>query len=91
MIIGTDAFFNLNSWYMAEELKKLVHFVVFPREGSFSKDGFGKFKSEGWDFEITDFEMINISSTEIRNKSIKSDGTNKIIEDYIQENGLYKN
>ena len=30
-IIGTDAFKNIKTWYKADELKELVHFLVFPR------------------------------------------------------------
>ena len=79
-IIGTDAFAKIDSWYCAEELKELVHFIVFPRRGD---DILNK---DSWDYELTDMEYIDISSTEIRNGSIK----NTNVEGYIKENGLYK-
>lgn len=81
-IIGTDAFAKIDTWYKAEELKRLVHFIVFPRKGAETLN-----ISEGWDYELVDMEYIDISSTEIR-KNKKN--YNKNIEGYIQKNGLYK-
>ena len=81
-IIGTDAFSKVNTWYKAEELKELVHFIVFPREG----DTISHIRD--WDYELTDMDLINISSTEIRNGKISEQ--NKELEDYIKSHGLYK-
>ena len=79
-IIGTDAFAKIETWYKAEELKKLVHFIVFPRKGDKINN------LENWDWELTDMDYIDISSTEIRNGS-----KNKTkIEGYIKKHGLYK-
>ena len=80
-IIGTDAFAKIDTWYQAEELKKLVHFIVFPRKGEEILN-----ITDGWDYETTDMEFVEISSTEIRN-GLK---TNTKLEGYIKENGLYK-
>ena len=79
-IIGTDAFTKINTWYKANELKKLVHFIVFPRKGDRISG------LEDWDYEITEMDLVNISSTEIR--SGKFNNLNKV-EDYIKKNGLY--
>ncbi len=81
-IIGTDAFAKIDTWYNSEELKKIVHFIVFKRKGEDINN-----ISLGWDYEITDMEYVDISSTEIRagNNKIKN-----IVEGYIAENGLYK-
>lgn len=79
-IIGTDAFAKIDSWYKAEELKKLVHFIVFPRIG----DSIEHIKN--WDYELTEMDYVDISSTEIRN------GENNAIidvEGYIKQNDLY--
>ena len=87
-IIGTDAFVKLDSWYHAEELKPLVHFIVFPRRGEDDELVYNKFRKNGWDFEVVDFEYIDVSSTEIRQK--KLDSVNKEVKEYIDNNGLYK-
>ena len=81
-IIGTDAFAKIDTWYKAEELKNVVHFIVFNRKG----DGIENI-SQGWDYEVADMDFVDISSTEIRagNKEL-----NNIVEGYIKENGLYK-
>ena len=79
-IIGTDAFAKIESWYKAEELKELVHFIVFPREGTDIQG------LEGWDYELTEMDYVDISSTEIR----KGDKRNLSLEGYIKENGLYE-
>ena len=79
-IIGTDAFVKINSWYKADELKKLVHFIVFPRRGDIIKD------MNSWDYELTDMDFVDISSTEIRKGFL----INTSVEGYIKENGLYK-
>lgn len=81
-IIGTDAFSHINSWYKADELQKLVHFIVFPRKGN------DIISAEGWNYEITDMKLIDVSSTEIRSQ--ESSFVNKKVEEYIKKHGLYK-
>ena len=87
-IIGTDAFVKLDSWYKAEELKKLVHFIVFPRRGDGDEKLYKDFIQNGWDFEIVNCSFMDISSTEIRD--FKKQDIDKKVEDYIKENGLYR-
>ena len=83
MLIGTDAFSQIRSWYKVDELKELVHFIVFPRETNvINRNEFSDF-----DFEIVKAEEINLSSTELRN-GLKT-GLNKEVEDYIKEHELY--
>ena len=79
-IIGTDAFSKIDSWYKAEELKNLVHFIVFPRRGDVLEN------KETWDYELVDMEYVDISSTEIREGNIE----NTSVKGYIEKNGLYK-
>lgn len=85
-IIGTDAFAKINTWYKAEELKKLVHFIVFPRNTA--KLDVEELKNQDWDFELINWECKDISSTKIRNGDKFE--TNKIVEAYIKNNDLYK-
>jgi len=82
-IIGTDAFKNIKTWYKADELKDLVHFIVFPRSGDIiePKD------YDGYSFEIVDLQTFDISSTEIREE--KRGSIIKEVEEYIANNGLY--
>ena len=87
-IIGTDAFVNLESWYKADELKNLVHFIVFPRLGFGSDKIYESLLQNGWDFELTEFSFMDVSSTNIRN--LKNNEIDKKVGEYIRENGLYK-
>lgn len=87
-IIGTDAFIKLDTWYKAEELKNLVHFIVFPRHGIGDKKTYEDFYNNGWDFEIVNFLYMDISSTDIRN--LQKNDVNKTVKDYIEKNELYK-
>ena len=87
-IIGTDAFKNIDSWYSAEDLKKLIKFIVFKRENE------TEFHIDNADYEYTTMPLCNISSTEIRDK-IKAgkeitDLISEEVERYIERNKLYK-
>ena len=83
MIIGTDAFKNIKSWYKTEELKDLVHFIVFPRGNDIIKPD----EFNDYDYELVDCRKFDVSSTEIRNEK----GTEEIgeVKEYIAENKLY--
>ncbi len=82
-IIGTDAFKDIKNWFHTEELSKLVHFIVFPRVGdTIDKDDYKEYS-----YEIVSMPMINISSTEIRQKH--GIGAEKEVEEYIKSNDLY--
>ncbi len=84
MIIGTDAFSKIKTWYKTDELKELVHFLVFPR----GEDVINKNEFCGYSYEIVNTDKTNISSSEIRNEHKK--GTVKEVEEYIAKNELYK-
>ena len=83
LIIGTDAFKNIKSWYQTDELKNLVHFLVFPRgEDIINPDDF-----KDYSYEIVDCPKYDISSTDFREKH-QGTITDKVKE-YITNNGLY--
>lgn len=79
-LIGTDAFEKINSWYKADELAKLVHFIVFPR-------GVELTPKENFDYELANMDFLDVSSTNLRNH--KSNGSIEKVEEYIKKNGLY--
>ena len=82
-IIGTDAFKDIKTWFHSEELSKLVHFIVFPRKG----DVISKEDLKDFSYEVVTMPMIDISSTQIREKH--GAGTEKEVEEYIKLNDLY--
>ena len=78
-LIGTDAFEKIDSWYKADEIKPLVHFIVFPRGVKLSD-------KSGWDYEMAPLKFLDVSSTDIRkshNETIKE------VKEYIEKNDLY--
>lgn len=92
-IIGTDAFEKIESWYKTDELKKLVHFIIFPRTNLFNKTDFDHLKEKGYDFEFAPMQYKDVSSTQIRRnlrngESIKGLEIPQVME-YIKENDLY--
>lgn len=93
-IIGSDAFKDIESWYEANKLKKLVNFTVFIRENNFSSLEYNYLKDKGYNFIFDELTFEDISSTELREK-IKNgqniDGLiNNSVKEYIAKNGLYK-
>lgn len=93
-IIGTDAFKKIESWYETDKLKKMVKFIVFIREDNFNISDYDYLKDKGYDFEFQKLPYKDISSTELREKIKNSKNINDLIpekvEEYIKENGLYK-
>lgn len=74
VVVGTDAYTNIDQWHRAEELKKMVEFVVIDRP----------------DFPGTpnlDVAAIAVSATQIREHS--SDAVPAAVAAYIKEHNLY--
>jgi len=93
-IIGTDAFLNIESWYEADKLKDLVHFIVFKRTNDFKESDFEFLRDKNYDFEFSPMNYIDVSSTSLRDRvhngqTIK-DIELKSVREYIDKNGLYK-
>lgn len=93
-IIGTDAFSKIESWYKADELKELVHFIVFVRENDFDEKPLLRLKEKGYNYTLAEMPFIDISSSEVREKVNKNidiyDIVPKGTADYIKENELYR-
>lgn len=99
-IIGLDNLFELDTWNNPEDLSQVTKFIVANRISNNRKksDAIEKCqelnKRFGFDIELVDTPIIEISSSEIRNRidkglSIKYLTLDSVIE-YIVENELYK-
>lgn len=92
-LIGTDAFIKIESWYKTEELKDLVHFIVFKRTDNFNPSDFDKLKEKGYDFEFSQMKYTDVSSTELRQNVKSGKSINDLelpkVKEYIKEHGLY--
>ncbi len=69
-LIGQDEFEKLHTWYKANELAKLVKFLVFPRvrDGASKAEKIKPPSVENLNWSLVHAKPVNISSTEIRNK-----------------------
>ena len=90
LIIGTDAFKNIFKWYRAEELIKIVNFIVLKRD----TDELPKEKQfEKISYNVLESESINISSTQIRNMVKSGEDISEFVPvevmRYINDNKLY--
>lgn len=95
-IIGADSFYQVLTWKNAEKLIKLCRFLVVGRKYNDKNlkmeiDTFNK--KYNTDFVYLEMELMDISSTDIRNR-IKNgnsvDGMiDKKVEEYIVKNSLY--
>lgn len=96
-IIGDDAFCRIESWYKADELKKLVKFILFPRnDGNAKKEEIlADLRKKGYNFERMKTETYDVSSTEIRAEIAQKRSLAGLVlpetEEFINENGLYEN
>ncbi len=94
-IIGDDAFIKIKSWYQSDKLKKLVKFIVLPRNNEYDKELFDKISKDGYNYTRIQMPKIPISSTQIRqlvkNKKELDNYTTKEVEKYIYEHQLYQN
>ena len=92
-LIGTDAFLKIESWYKTEQLKELVHFIIFKRTTQFDKHDFDELKGKGYDFEFSPMDFNDISSTKLRNNIKQGLSINNMeiptVKEYIRKNGLY--
>lgn len=97
LIIGSDSLMNLESWYKAEALFKICHFVVLDRitESEDAIIGQIDFLSKTYGANISRIKMphIEISSTDIRDRVIKHQSISYLVEksvaSYIYEQHLY--
>jgi len=74
LILGTDAFEKIDQWHRAEELKKMVEFIVIDRPNFPGQPNLA-------------IDALSVSATDIR--SHKSDQIPASVAAYIKEHNLY--
>ena len=93
-IIGTDAFRQIESWYKADELKKLLNFILFIREDNFDEMLFLELKKKGYNYSLMTMPFMNISSSEVRERIRQGRDICDIVPlktaEYIKRNNVYK-
>ena len=93
ILCGTDVVNQLSAWYKYEELIQSVTFLVCSRETEqeiSSNEWIKKFPQQ---FEFIAFQLLDVSSTIIRENiaiSGKSDGLSESVNQFIFEKKLYQ-
>ena len=93
-ILGYDAFIGIEKWKNPDILKEKVKFIVLKRHSGVKEKEILALKDRGFDFVLSKNEYFDISSNKIREmaaKGLSQEGfTDKKVERYIYDNGLYK-
>lgn len=98
-LIGTDILFTIETWKEIDWLFQNITFLLALREGSEKEEIYEKLNylkiERGADILLREFDMVNISSTKIR-ENVRKDRSIKYLlpielEQFIKENGMYKN
>ena len=92
-IIGSDAFYYIDTWKENEKLLKIIDFIIYERKGTPKAEISGKFPDLKNIFWIEN-RYINLSSSDIRKQM--HEGMNETedlgsrVYKYIEEHKLYK-
>ncbi len=96
LIMGSDMFLSLKTWYKYDELKKIAVFCTACREKNEFKE-VSKFseelKSEGAQCYVLNIDAVEISSTQVREKIMFDEDCSSLVPekviDYIKKSNLY--
>ena len=87
LLMGGDNWALFDKWYHYDDILKNYSIVVYPRRDSLSSFG------ETLSAQIVEAELLDISSTEIRERIKSGKGIRrmvpKAVADFIKEKGLY--
>ena len=98
LLMGTDMFLSLQSWYQPEEIMRLAGICAFSRAGEDTETQFEaqkKFLTESYGAKVVTMsipELVEISSTEIRERMGRGEGAEYLHEavyGYILREKLY--
>ncbi len=90
-VCGGDMLVYFDKWYKADELMKMLPFIVFSRvstDGNEFDDCISRYREKGMQIIIMNEEIPNISSTDFRNFGTDNLLPQKVY-DYIKERGIY--
>jgi nicotinate-nucleotide adenylyltransferase len=95
LIVGSDQFFNFNTWYRADDILNSVTVITASRELN-EYNALLEFKAQNNNMKntiVSNFNVVKVSSSEIREKIKNGENINdlvpKAVADYIKENNLY--
>lgn len=91
LIIGTDSLLNFEKWFCFEQIFSMCKLVVLERNHKNQNIKHAKYLKEKYQVQIylIDCEILEISSSEIRNLKENAKLEDKILQ-YIEKEQLYK-
>ena len=90
-VCGGDMLVYFDKWYKADELMKMLPFIVFSRTSTDNNefnDCIRRFSEKGMQIILMDNEIPNISSTDFRKTPLKEFVPQRVFE-FIKGRGLY--
>jgi nicotinate-nucleotide adenylyltransferase len=94
-IIGGDTVDTLHKWHRAEELFKIINFIVIDRLNIDETEGIKRVKQMGAKLYIADHTGLDISSTQVRDYVKNGKNIDELVpyqvKEIIVQHGLYKN
>ncbi len=96
LIMGTDMFLSIHTWYRPEDIFSAAHIAVVAREAMSADAIIAQRKKLKREFDakidLIDTEVLEISSTQLRcDGSIASEYLCQPVREYILKNRLYEN
>jgi len=89
VVIGGDMLSTLDTWYNWQELLNLASFIAFRRQGTKNfQSSFKRLTKLGADIRIVDYNVTDVSSTELR-QSVDKNLLPQKVYDYIKQKGIY--
>ena len=88
LIVGSDVARQLDTWHRPDVVRSLTRMVVYERPGSV-----GARPPASWPFELVDLPLIDVSSTDIRDRVRRGEPIDGLVPpsvaDIVRRRGLY--
>lgn len=89
LIVGSDVARQLDTWHRPDVVRSLTRMVVYERPGSV-----GARPPASWPFELVDLPLIDVSSTDIRDRVRRGEPIDGLVPpsvaDIVRRRGLYR-
>ena len=87
--MGSDVARQLDTWHRPDVVRSLTRMVVYERPGSV-----GARPPAGWPFELVDLPLLDVSSTDIRDRVRRGEPIDGLVPpsvaDIVRRRGLYR-
>jgi nicotinate-nucleotide adenylyltransferase len=89
LIVGSDVAQHLDTWHRPDAVRSLARLVIYERPGSV-----GQRPPAGWPFELVDLPLLDVSSTDIRDRVRRGEPIDGLVPpavaDIVRSRSLYR-